>query len=142
MPARATPDGMGAGRRIAITLAAACALGLAGPASARVLQIQVDRLATPVPAGRVVVTGRVGCEPGEVVGIRVRLSQRATAAWGEGVFRAPCRSPAQEWSVQVIRRRTAGRFEAGGATACTLEVTARGTTPTDAHQACRSVRIV
>lgn len=75
---------------------------LAQPATAGTMLNTIDETATLTPSGHTVaVTGPIGCDAGEIVHIRVRVTQSSTGAVAEGTFHARCTGDRQPWTVRA-----------------------------------------
>ena len=65
----------------------------------------IDDEATRNPSGHnVVVTGPIGCDAGEIVTIRVVVTQDTTGAVAQGTFHARCTGDRQPWRIHAATR--------------------------------------
>ena len=79
------------------------------------------------------VTGPIACTAGEIVELRVTVTQRTTGAVAEGYERTKCTGNDQVWSAQLLRLSREA-FEAGPAIAVAVARTFDRGRATDAHQ--------
>ena len=79
------------------------------------------------------VTGPINCTTGEVVDLRVTVTQRTTGAVAEGYERLRCTGNDQVWRAELLRLSREA-FEAGPAIAVAIARTSENGRATDAHQ--------
>lgn len=117
------------------------------PAAAGIYLNTVDDRAALAPSGHAVtVTGPIGCDAGEVVTVRVVVTQASTGAVGEGAVRARCTgdretSSTQSWAVHVATRGST-HFDPGPATVEAWAHTADRGRATDRTSWRKSVELV
>lgn len=107
----------------------------------------IDETATLTPSGHNVrVTGPIGCDAGEIVHIRVRVTQSSTGAIAEGTFHARCTGDreamtTQPWSVRAATHGNVA-FEPGEAHVEAWARTVNRGEQTDMHNWGRTVELV
>ena len=118
---------------------AALTLGGAPPAQAGVALNTIDGHVTYDRDGaRVRASGPIGCTRGERIGIRVKVSQAATAARARGVWTGRCTGEVQHWQMRA-RTGPEVRFAEGAARVCAVARTRVGHQVTDTRKWCKRV---
>jgi hypothetical protein len=122
-------------RLAAGALLLALALLGAQPSLARIMRNTIDTVATIGLHNRqVVLTGPIEVLPaGEMVFLRVTVTQRSTGAVAEGIAFLVGTGAVQQWRVRAFAL-TRDRFEEGPAIAVALARSSAGAEGTDAHQ--------
>jgi hypothetical protein len=81
------------------------------------------------------VRGPIGCDPGDLLRIRITVTQASTGAIAQGYTNYRCTGEDFEWTLKAVAYGAA-RFEEGEAQACALGSTRQGNTITDVRQWC------
>ena len=89
------------------------------------------------------VKGPIACDTGEILRIRITVTQASTGALAQGYTRLECQGEPQdlEWSLKAVTYGAA-RFEEGEAQACALGSTRLRNNVTDIRQWCAANGVI
>lgn len=122
--------------RLFLILSATIALLLTQTASAVMFRNTINPDVTMNGGGNVLsVRGPIGCDDGELLRLRLTVTQATTGALAQGYTSLDCTGDDVEWSLKAIAYGKA-RFEEGEAQACAMGLTRIGNTVTDIRQWC------
>ncbi|HET7037735.1 MAG TPA: hypothetical protein VFI42_18800 [Thermomicrobiaceae bacterium] len=125
-------------RRIVLTLIGALVMALmvSQPALAAISENTINPTVTMSRGGhRLTVTGPIACTAGEILTIRITVTQNSPNAWGEGRTRLRCSGSLQQWTVQVSARGFT-TFGEGVGQACAFGMTRDRAKVTETRQWC------
>jgi hypothetical protein len=119
-----------------VSLCAISVLLLAQTTSAAMFRNTINPDVTVNGAGHILsVRGPIGCDDGELLRLRITVTQATTGALAQGYTSLNCTGDDLEWSLKAVTYGAA-RFEEGPAQACALGLTRLGNSVTDIRQWC------